>query len=119
MYLQAYTLFLAREHAEDFMAHPVLARHIAEGRLWLVCDNFGPARIRRVTRPTGLRLCARICSCTDASPLPQHEQSARAPDDRPQLSMMLPARPYASPPLREQRRYVTWRSIAGKVQTCS
>ena len=43
---QAYTLFLAREHAEDFMAHPVLARHITEGRLWLICDNFGPARIR-------------------------------------------------------------------------
>jgi hypothetical protein len=57
---QAYTLFLAREHAEDFMAHPVLSRHIAEGRLWLVCDNFGPARIRCPALPLSYMLLSAV-----------------------------------------------------------
>ena len=34
-----------REHAGAFMAHSELAGHIQEGRLWLISEDFGMARV--------------------------------------------------------------------------
>ncbi len=34
-----------REHASAFMAHPELAAHVQNSRLWLISEDFGMARV--------------------------------------------------------------------------
>ena len=38
-------MLLGREHASAFMAHPQLAGHMQDGRLWLISEDFGMARV--------------------------------------------------------------------------
>ena len=57
------------------MAHPELAVHIQEGRLWLISEDFGMARVGcgrgqqrlRQAREQVLRADTRSCNCSESA----------------------------------------------------
>ena len=53
------SLDVDREHASAFMKHPELAAHIQGGRLWLISEDFGMARVSVGTAGNDSDRCGR------------------------------------------------------------